>query len=85
MVFAAKRRGRVCSGAALAVLVALVALALLSRVDAEMGRAEELRKRVGSAVTKLCDRNIKKCDAAFQLLTFVQMDLGVGLAFERAG
>ena len=33
---ALKRRGRVSSGAAMAVLVALVALALLSRVDAQI-------------------------------------------------
>jgi len=63
MVFAAKRRGRVCSGAALAVLVALVALALFSCVDAQsiIGRADKLRDRVESVVAVLCDSSEVDC------------------------
>jgi len=61
MVFAAKRRGRVCSGAALAVLVALFALALLSRVDAQTGSR---RERIGSELEKLSGMVVENLDAS---------------------
>mmetsp|Transcript_10167 Transcript_10167/g.20680 ORF Transcript_10167/g.20680 Transcript_10167/m.20680 type:complete len:204 (-) Transcript_10167:150-761(-) len=52
---ALKRSGRVSFGAALAVLVALVALALFSRVDAQnsVGSLAELRDRVSSKLETL--------------------------------
>jgi len=51
-----KRRGRVSFGAAMAVLVALVALALLSRVDAQFDdRLASLRDRVAVALESFSD------------------------------
>jgi len=44
----------------MAVLLALVALALFSRVDA-VGRAGGLQQKVGSAVTTLCNDNEESC------------------------
>jgi len=59
---ALKRSGRVSFGAALAVLVALVALALFSRVDAQnsVGSLAELRDRVDSARDAVCDESMEE-------------------------